>query len=339
MGIPRGANPTRFVFFTVVCSSALAAEEPLKSWTDGPAKKAVIAFVADVTTKDGPNFVPSAERIAVFDNDGTLWSEQPTYFQLAFIVDRVKALAPEHPEWKTREPFASLLNGDAKGISASSEKDLMEMVAATHAGMTVDEFDTAVRNWIFTAKHPQTDKRYIEMVYQPMLELLAHLRDNGFRTYIVSGGGIEFMRPWTERVYGIPPEQVIGSSLKMKFGMRDGVPELTKLPQIDLIDDKEGKPVGIQAHIGRRPIFAAGNSDGDLQMLQYTTVPRSDKDKSRRFGLVVHHTDAKREWAYDRNSHVGKLDKVLDEAKHRGWTVVDMKTDWKAIFPDAIQPQ
>lgn len=324
------------VFLGIVCLSRAAlstAAEPLASWNDGDTKAAIIQFVERVTDKNSPDFVPPPQRIATFDNDGTLWSEQPMYFQLAFTVDRVKALAPQHPEWKTKQPFASLLAGDMKAVAASGEKGLMEIVAATHSGMTLDEFDATVRDWISTARHPKTGKRYVEMVYQPMLELLAYLRANRFKTYIVSGGGIEFMRPWTERVYGIPPEQVVGSSLKMKFEMRDGVPAITKLPQVDLIDDKEGKPVGIAAHIGRRPIFAAGNSDGDLAMLQYTTIPRGADDKSPRFGLIVHHTDADREWAYDRDSHIGKLDKALDEAKERGWTVVDMKNDWTQIYP------
>ncbi len=280
-------------------------------------------------TKEGsPGFVPVPERIATFDNDGTLWAEQPMYFQGLFLVDRVKALAPQHPEWKAEEPFASLLKGDMKGVAAAGEKGAMEMVAATHTGMTTEEFSRIVSDWIATARHPKTGKLYTEMVYQPMLELLAYLRANGFKTFIVSGGGIEFMRPWTERVYGIPPEQVVGSSVKLKFEMRDGRPVLMKLPAVDLIDDKEGKPVGIESHIGRRPIAAFGNSDGDLQMLQWTT-----DGSGPRLALIVHHTDAEREWAYDRTSHVGKLDKAWDEAAARGWTVVSMKDDWKTIFP------
>ncbi|RIK83775.1 MAG: haloacid dehalogenase [Planctomycetota bacterium] len=326
-----------FLFAVLRLSEAatMTAAEPLTSWNETGAKQAIVNFVERVTEKDSPDFVPPAERIAVFDNDGTLWAEQPMYFQLAFAVDRVKALAPRHPEWKTKEPFASLLGGDVTAVAASGEKGLMEIIAATHAGITVDEFDATVRDWITTARHPKSGRRYVEMVYQPMLELLAYLRTKGFKTFIVSGGGIEFMRPWTERVYGIPPEQVVGSSLKMKFELRDGVPVLTKLAEVDLIDDKEGKPVGIQAHVGRRPIFAAGNSDGDLDMLQYTTIPRGDVDKSPRFGLIVRHTDADREWAYDRDSRIGRLDKALDEAKTRGWTVVDMKRDWNRVFPFA----
>jgi hypothetical protein len=281
-----------------------------------------------VTAKDSKSFVPPAERIAVFDNDGTLWAEQPMYFQILFTFDRVKALAPEHPEWKSREPFASLLKGDMKAVAAAGEKGALEMLAATHAGLTTEEFTKIVTDWISTAKHPQSRKHYTEIVYQPMLELLAYLRENGFKTFIVSGGGIEFMRPWAEKVYGIPPEQVLGSSGKLKFEMREGRPVLVKLPAVDLIDDKEGKPVGIQSHIGRRPIAAFGNSDGDLQMLQWTTA-----GQGARFALIVHHDDAEREWAYDRQSHIGKLDKAWDEAVANGWTVVSMKTDWKAVFP------
>jgi phosphoglycolate phosphatase-like HAD superfamily hydrolase len=306
----------------------LFAQDPLPSWNDTAPKKAVIAFVEKVTKPGSPDFVPVPERIATFDNDGTLWAEQPIYFQLAFTLDRVKALAPQHPEWKTKEPFASLLKGDVKAALAGGEKGLLEMMAATHTGMTTEEFSKSVSDWISTAKHPKTGKLYTEMVYQPMLELLAYLRANGFKTFIVSGGGIEFMRPWTEKVYGIPPEQVVGSSGKLKFDLRDGKPVLMKLPEINLVDDKAGKPVGIQQHIGRRPIAAFGNSDGDLQMLQWTTA-----GSGPRFALLVHHTDAEREWAYDRKSHIGTLDKAWDEAVAKGWTVVSMKDDWKTIFP------
>ena len=306
----------------------VAADDPLPSWNDTAPKKAIVAFVERVTKPGSPDFVPAPERIAVFDNDGTLWAEQPMYVQGLFLVDRVKALAPQHPEWHTQEPFASLLKGDMQGVAAAGEKGLIDMLVATHTGMTTEEFSTTVRDWIATAKHPKTGKLYTEMVYQPMLELLAYLRANGFKTFIVSGGGIDFMRSWTEQVYGIPPEQVVGSSGKLKFEMRDGQPVLLKLPAIDLIDDKEGKPVGIQSHIGRRPIAAFGNSDGDLPMLQWTTA-----GSGPRFALIVHHTDAAREWAYDRTSHVGKLDKALDEAIAKGWTVVSMKDDWNTIFP------
>ena len=320
-----------FLGFAVTAASlqaAFCADEPLPSWNDTAPKKAIIAFVERVTKEGSPNFVRPAERIAVFDNDGTLWAEQPMYFQLLFVADRVKALAPQHPEWKTKEPFASLLKGDMKGVAAAGEKGAVELMAATHTGMTTEEFGTIVNDWITTAKHPKTGKLYTEMVYQPMLELLAYLRANDFKTFIVSGGGIEFMRPWSEKVYGIPPEQVVGSSGQLKFEMHDGKPVLMKLPAVDFVDDKEGKPVGIQTHIGRRPIAAFGNSDGDHQMLQWTAA-----GPGPRLCLIVHHTDAEREWAYDRVSPMGKLDKALDEAKERGWTVVSMKNDWKTIFP------
>ncbi|MFZ4287984.1 HAD family hydrolase [Variovorax sp. HJSM1_2] len=304
------------------------ASDPLPSWNDTGPKKAIVEFVEKVTKQGSADFVPVPERIATFDNDGTLWAEQPIYFQLAFVLDRIKVIAPQHPEWKTKEPFASVLKGNLKGVMASGEKGVVALLAATHAGMTTDEFEQAVNDWAVNAKHPKTGKPYTEMVYQPMLELLAYLRDNGFKTFIVSGGGIEFMRPWVERVYGIPPEQVVGSSGGLKFELRGNVPVLVKLPSLVLNDDKEGKPVGIQRHIGRRPIAAFGNSDGDLQMLQWTTA-----GSGARFALYVHHTDAGREWAYDRKSHIGKLDKGLDEATAKGWTVVDMKNDWKKVFP------
>ena len=316
------------VVVLVFIAAIARADDPLPSWNDAAPKKAIMTFVERVTKEGSPDFVKAAERIAVFDNDGTLWSEQPMYFQVFFIADRVKAMAPQHPEWKTKEPFASLLKGDMKGALAGGERGMLEMMMATHAGMTTAEFEQIVKDWIATAKHPKTGKLYTEMVYQPMLELLAYLRANGFKTFIVSGGGIEFMRPWTEKVYGIPPEQVVGSSVKLKFEMREGRPVLVKLPAVDLNDDKEGKPVGIQSRIGRRPIAAFGNSDGDLQMLQWTTA-----GSWPRFALIVHHTDAEREWAYDRTSHVGRLDKAWDEAVAKGWTVVNMKDDWKVIYP------
>jgi hypothetical protein len=309
-------------------SASAHAADPLPSWHEGQAKQAIVAFVEKVTKEGSPDFVPAAERVATFDNDGTLWAEQPMYFQAIFIFDRIRQLAPQHPEWKEQEPFASVLKGDVKSALAGGERALMEMAMATHAGMTTGEFEQIVQDWIATAKHPETGRLYTEMVYQPMLELLAYLRANGFKTFIVSGGGIEFMRPWAERVYGILPEQVIGSSIKTKFQLRDGKPVLVRLPEINFIDDKEGKPVGIHQHIGRRPIAAFGNSDGDLQMLQYTAA-----GKGARFCLYVHHTDAEREWAYDRTSHIGRLDKGLDEAAAKGWTVVDMEADWKNIYP------
>lgn len=306
----------------------LAAADPLPSWNDTEPKQAIVAFVEKVTKPGSPEFVPVPDRIATFDNDGTLWAEQPMYFQLFFAIDRVKALAPQHPEWKTKEPFASLLKGDLNGVMAGGEQSLAQLVMVTHAGLTTEEFEKTVTDWIATAKHPKTGRPFTEMVYQPMLELLAYLRANGFKTFIVSGGGIEFMRPWTEKVYGIPPEQVVGSSGGLKYELRDGKPLIVKLPTIVLNDDKEGKPVGIQRHIGRRPLMAFGNSDGDLQMLQWTAA-----GSGPRFCLYVHHTDAVREWAYDRESHIGKLDQGLDEAKAKGWTVVDMKQDWTTVFP------
>jgi phosphoglycolate phosphatase-like HAD superfamily hydrolase len=302
--------------------------DPLPSWQEGATKQAIVAFVARVTKDGGPDFVPAAERIAVFDNDGTLWSEQPIYFQLAYALDRVKALAPKHPEWKDKQPFKGVLAGDLKAALAGGERAVVQLIMATHAGMTTEEFEAAVTSWLTTAKHPRFGRPYTELVYQPMLELLAYLRASGFKTYIASGGGIEFMRPWVERVYGIPPEQVVGSSIKVKYEMRGDRPVLQRLPEIDFIDDKAGKPVGIHKFIGRRPIAAFGNSDGDLQMLQWTTA-----GAGARFGLIVRHTDAEREWAYDRQSHIGRLDKALDEASRKGWTVVDMKQDWKVVYP------
>ena len=311
-----------------VAFAASAADDPLPSWNDGQAKRSIVDFVAKVTKEGSPDFVPPAARIATFDNDGTLWSEQPLYFQLAFALDRVKALAPQHPEWKGQEPFASLLKGDLKGALAGGEHAMSEIVMATHAGMTTAEFETIVKDWIATARHPVTKRPYTEMVYQPMLEVLAYLRANGFKTFIVSGGGVEFIRAFAERTYGIPPEQVVGSSGKLAFELRNGIPVLVKLPAMEFVDDKDGKPVGIQRFIGRRPIAAFGNSDGDLQMLQWTAA-----GDGARFCLYVHHTDAVRESAYDRQSSIGRLDKGLDEAAAKGWTVVDMKTDWNAIYP------
>ena len=313
---------------TMTCTAPGLAQEPLPSWNDTGPKKAIVAFVERVTKQGSPDFVPPAERIATFDNDGTLWAEQPIYVQLVFALDRVKALAPLHPEWKDQEPFASLLKGDLKGALAGGEAAILQIVTVTHSGMTTDEFDRIVGDWVATARHPKTGKLYTEMVYQPMLELLAYLRANGFKTFIVSGGGIDFMRVFSDRVYGIPPEQVIGSSGKLSFELRDGKPQLMKLPELDFNDDKVGKPVAIQMHIGRHPIAAFGNSDGDLQMLEWAR-----QGAGVRFALIVHHTDAEREWAYDRNSSVGKLDKALDAAEAEGWTVVDMKNDWKRVFP------
>jgi hypothetical protein len=305
----------------------LAAQDALPSWNDTAPKKAIETFVARVTKQSSPDFVPVAERIAVFDNDGTLWAEQPLYFQCVFAINQVKALAPQHPEWKDKEPFASLLKGDVRSVLAGGESAMVQVVEATHSGMTTDEFDQLVRDWLATAKHPKTGRLYPEMVYQPMLELLAYLRANGFKTFIVSGGGVDFMRVFSEQVYGVPPEQVVGSTGKVKFELRGGKPVLVKLPEIQFIDDKDGKPVGIHQFIGRRPIAAFGNSDGDLPMLQWTAG-----GSGARFCLYVHHTDAEREWAYDRQSSIGRLDKGLDEANARGWIVVSMKEDWKRIF-------
>jgi hypothetical protein len=301
--------------------------DPLPSWNDGTAKRTIVAFAEATTTVTSPTFVPPGERIAVFDNDGTLWSEQPMYVQAFFAFERVKTLASRHPAWTHEEPFASVLRGDVKGALAGGEQALAKLVMATHAGTTTEEFARIVGDWVATAKHPSTGRLFTEMAYQPMLELLAYLRESGFKTFIVSGGGIEFMRPWAERVYGVAPEQVVGSSTKTRFDVRDGQPVLLRLPRIAFVDDGPGKPVGIQDHIGRRPIAAFGNSDGDLQMLQWTCA-----GSGARLCLYVHHTDAQREWAYDRESPVGRLDKGLDEAKAKGWTVVDMARDWKRIF-------
>ena len=316
------------VLFLIACRSlAQNIPDPLPSWNDGPAKRGIVGFVKQVTNEGGPDFVPVASRIAVFDNDGALWAEQPVYFQFLFAIDRVKALAPQHPEWQSEEPFASLLKGDIKAALASGEHGMLEIVAATHSGMTTVEFQKVVKDWLTTAKHPKTGRPYTQMVYQPMIELLAYLRANGFKTFIVSGGGVEFMRAFAEQTYGVPPEQVIGSSGQLKFELRDGKPVLIKLPAVDFINDKEGKPISIQKFIGRRPIAAFGNSDGDLQMLQWTAAGSGPS-----FCLYVHHDDSEREWAYDRQSSVGRLDKGLDEASVRGWTVVSMKRDWKRIF-------
>jgi hypothetical protein len=316
--------------FVLAAGAQVARNDPLPSWHDGAGKTAILDFVKRVTTAGGTDFVPPAERIATFDNDGTLWTEQPIYVQFAFALDRVKSMAAQHPEWKQQQPFQAVLEGDHKSLAAGGEAGLMKILAATHTGMTTEEFETIVKQWLETARHPRFQRPYTELVYQPMLELLNYLRSNGFKTFIVSGGGVEFMRPWTEKTYGIPPEQVVGSMGKLKFEMRDSGPVLLREPVIDLIDDRAGKPVGIQKFIGRRPIFAAGNSDGDLEMLQWTTA-----GSGARFGLLVRHTDAEREFAYDRNSHIGRLDKALEEARKRGWLVVDMKEDWKAIYTPA----
>lgn len=317
-----------FLFCCGVKDNPNASGPILPSWNDGQAKSSIIDFVNDITNENSPNFVKIKERIAVFDNDGNLWSEKPIYFQLVFAMDRVKELAPEHPEWKEIQPFKAVLENDMDALLASGKHGLLELVMASHAGMTNAEFAQIVKAWTSTAKHPRTNRLYTEMVFQPMLELLDYFRANGFKIYIVSGGGIEFLRVWAEEVYGIPPEQVIGSSIKTKFEFREGRPVIVRLPEIDFIDDKEGKPVAINKFIGRKPIAAFGNSDGDLPMLQWTA-----SGDGARFMMYVHHTDEEREWAYDRESHIGRLDKGLDEAKEKGWTVVDMKNDWKVIYP------
>ena len=320
----------KFVLLAIVIAGLTTAyaQDPLSSWNDGPTKQAIVAFVAKVSKEGSPDFVPPAERIATFDNDGTLWCEQPMYFQLFFALDRVKTLAPQHPEWKTKGPFASLLKGDVKGALAGGEHAILEIIVATHAGMTAAEFEKIVADWIATAKHPKFKRPYTECIYQPMVELLAYLRANGFKTFIVSGGGIEFMRPWTEKVYGIPPEQVVGSSIKTKYEMRDGKPVLMRLPEMNFIDDKAGKPVGINEHIGRRPIAAFGNSDGDQQMLEWTQA-----GSGARLMMLVHHDDAAREFTYGAESKIGTFsDALMVEAKKDGWTVISMKDDWKTIF-------
>ncbi|ODT98769.1 MAG: haloacid dehalogenase [Rhodospirillales bacterium SCN 65-16] len=315
-------------FFVAAALLPLGAfADPLPSWNDGKAKTAIIDFVTRTTTA-GPDFVAVGDRIATFDNDGTLWSEQPIYFQGIFVLDRIKALAKDHPEWKDKQPFKAVLENDLKAVLASGHEGLGELLAASSSGMSVEDFTAEVLNWTRTARHPRFDRPYTELVFQPMLELLAYLRANDYQTFIVSGGGVEFMRPWTEGVYGIPPQQVVGSSGKTEFKLDGDKVAVMKLPQVEFVDDGPGKPVGINRFIGKRPVFAAGNSDGDLEMLQWTTL-----NSGPRFGLIVHHTDAKREWAYDRDSHIGRLDKALDEAPKRGWLVVDMKNDWKTIYP------
>ncbi len=314
----------------LLAGCALApTSDALPSWNDGPTKQALLKFVADTTREGAPGFVPRAERIAVFDNDGTLWSEQPMYFQVAYALVRVKAMAPAHPEWKTTQPFKAALENDAHALAAAGSEGLIRIVLATHTGMTTEEFSKATAEWIATARHPRFNRPYTELVYQPMLELLNLLRANGFKTFIVSGGTVEFMRVWAERVYGIPPEQVIGTTFVTRYEMRaNGVPVLVRDPKLAFNDDGPGKPVAIQNVIGRRPLLAFGNSDGDHQMLQWSAAGSG----VRLMGLV-HHTDADREWAYDRKSHVGRLDKALDEALAKGWTVVDMKRDWKRVYP------
>jgi hypothetical protein len=306
--------------------------DPLPSWNEGETKAAITTFVSDATNPQSKNFIEVKDRIATFDNDGNLWSEQPMYFQLFFAIDRVKELASEHPEWETEQPFKAVLEGDMETVLASGTHGLVQLVMASHAGVTTEEFSEIVKNWLASSRHPRFDKPYNELIYQPMLELLQYLRDNEFKTFIVSGGGIAFMRAWVEDAYGIPPHQVVGSSIKTELVYKDGIPVIMRLPEMDFIDDKEGKPVGINKYIGKRSVFASGNSDGDLAMIQWTT-----SGEGPRFGLYVHHTDSVREWAYDRESHIGRLDKGLDEAKEKGWTVIDMKEDWKVIYPFELE--
>jgi phosphoglycolate phosphatase-like HAD superfamily hydrolase len=330
MKFTRVIDSTCLALVLLAFTTAVAvAKDHLPSWNDGPTKQAITEFVRAVTEKNGKDYVEPAERIAVFDNDGTLWVEYPMYTQALFAFDRVKKLAPQHPEWKTQQPFKGVLEGDMKAVGASGMKGLMEIILATHTGMTASEFETAVASWLATHKHPKFNRLYTELVYQPQLELLAYLRANGFKTFIVSGGGIAFMRPISEKIYGIPPEQVVGSSVVAEFQVQDGKPTLVRMPKIDFINDKAGKPVGIYQHIGRRPILAFGNSDSDMQMIEYTMA-----GEGRRLGLFVHHTDADREYAYDRDSHVGTLDKALDRADAMDWVIVDMKSDWKSVFAD-----
>jgi hypothetical protein len=322
MGLALGASAV------VDVPAHARTKDPLPAWNDGASKRAITNFVARITQAGGADYVRPADRIAVFDNDGTLWCEQPMYVQLAFAIDRVKAMAPLHPEWKEQQPFKAALEGDAAALAATDQRDIAKMMMATHTGMTTDEFSSIVTAWLARARHPRFDRPYTELVYQPMLELLAYLRGNGFKTFIVSGGDVEFIRPWAERVYGVPPEQVVGSSVKTKFQMRDDKPVLFRLPEVNFVDDNAGKPVGIHEYIGRRPIAAFGNSDGDLEMLQWTTMTGAP-----RFGLLVHHTDSVREYAYDRKSAYGRLDVALDAAALNHWTLADIKNDWKIVFP------
>ncbi len=315
----------RILFSLMILLSLTQAQEHLASWNDGKSKNSIISYVTSVTDPQSSNFIPVVDRIAVFDNDGTLWSEQPVYFQFFFAMDRIKALAPQHPEWKTTQPFKAVLEGDMKAVIASGKEGLLKLIMATHTGMSDEEFDAIVINWIKTAKHPTKNEHYSELVFQPMLEVLDYLRANGFKTFIVSGGGIDFMRPWASEVYGIPTNQIIGSKIEVKYEDK----KIVRVPKAIFLNDKEGKPVGIHYHIGKRPVAAFGNSDGDFQMLEYTEANKEHKT----FQLYVHHTDEKREWVYDRTSNIGKLDKGLDYAKEHNWTVVDMKNEWKVIYP------
>jgi len=327
-GRAGGLLPALLVSVLLLASAVAQAADSLPSWNDGPTKARIVGFVQAVTDASGKDFVPPSDRIAVFDNDGTLWSEQPAYFQLLFAIDRVRALAPRNPRWKTQQPFKAALEGDMKALAASGEKGLLQLLMVSHAGMTTDEFTRIAKDWLATARHPTLARPYTDLVYQPMLEVLDYLRANGFRTYIVSGGGVEFVRAFSEQRYGIPPEQVIGSSIRTRYEVRDGVPVIVRLPELDFIDDKAGKPVGIQKFIGKRPIAVFGNSDGDFEMLEWATA-----GPGPRLGVIVHHDDGVREFAYDRASPVGRLNRGLDEGPKRGWTITSMKRDWKTIYP------
>lgn len=324
--------------FCLYLFSALALAQsggdPLPSWNDGDTKRKIVDFVERVSDENSPNFVPVPERIATFDNDGTLWSEQPVYFQALYALDRIREMSADHPEWKNTEPYKSAIEGDIEGLMATGIDGVMKVMLTAHTDVTVDEFNASVSDWLASSRHPTKKMRYTQMTYQPMLELLNYLRANDFKTFIVSGGGVDFIRVFAEDAYGIPPEQVVGTTGDAKYEMRDGVPTVIKAGDVLLVDDKEGKPVGIHRHIGRRPIMAVGNSDGDQAMLEYTTIPRGDQDKSPRLGVLLHHTDAEREWAYDRGSHIGGLDTALDAAPERGWVVIDMKEDWSAVYQD-----
>ena len=321
---------TFFALTLMILSSVTASQpqDPLPSWNDGPNKQAIIEFVTKTTDQNQASFIPPTRRIATFDNDGTLWSEQPLYFQAIYIFDRIRELAPEHPEWQQKEPYASVLNGDSKSALAGGKQALLEMLMGTHAAVTASEFSESVADWLASARHPDSGKPYTAMVYKPMLELLDYLRDNDFKVFIVSGGGIDFLRVFAEEVYGVPPEQVVGSSLKAKYEIRNGLPVIVKQAEVDFIDDKAGKPVGIHRYIGRRPILAVGNSDGDFEMLEWTSAGEGPS-----LAMIVHHDDAKREWAYDRESHIGRLVRGLDEGPQRGWKIISMKNDWNLIYP------
>jgi phosphoglycolate phosphatase-like HAD superfamily hydrolase len=331
MKLTRGRALRSFVASLALILAAAAhaqSNDPLPSWNDGHAKARILAFVQAVTDKSGKDFVQPEDRVATFDNDGTLWCEQPLYFQMLFMLDQVKAAAPRHPEWKDNPAFKALIARDHQALGRMGHKPIIELLAVANSGMTPEAYDKTIRDWLEVQRHPRFKRPYTDLVYKPMQEVLAYLRANGFKTYVVSGGSIEFMRPWVEKAYGIPPEQVVGTISEVKFGLKGGEPILTRTPKIDFIDDGPGKPVGIYRSIGRRPLAAFGNSDGDLQMLQYTAA-----GSGARLMVIVHHTDAEREYAYDRNSRIGRLDKALDEANARGWTVVSMKAEWKRIFP------